>query len=339
MGAPSADSSPPRRAHSSSTAPTTAPGISRRCPGSRSITSTPLPAPRWSRSPTRRLRPSSPCRPSSAAPPGARTKSLRFAKGGREIFPVEYQAVEHVIIHHADTANFNDPVLEMRSIYYFHAITRAGGILPTTTSSISWAMSTKAGGRRERRRLSRRGVQPRECRRLPDGALLRGLHHPGDAQRHRLDRLVGRAQPRPYHQRAVPRYPRLPTFAATGMSTTPPARVRISTSPDTVRTEVRRVISGRDDPAPPPPQWVSGVRVITNADGVSCARGRARVRPGRQRGRRGTADGGGRAHHERGQLWYQVRGASLTGWIASDLLVEDPNPSPYPSIRSRPKHR
>ena len=32
-----------------------------------------------------------------------------------------------MIIHHADTANFNDPVLEMRSIYYFHAITRGWG--------------------------------------------------------------------------------------------------------------------------------------------------------------------------------------------------------------------
>ena len=44
-------------------------------------------------------------------------ESLRFGNGGEEIFPVEYQPVEHVIIHHADTANFNDPVLEMRSIF------------------------------------------------------------------------------------------------------------------------------------------------------------------------------------------------------------------------------
>src|SRR5215204_1286545 len=54
-------------------------------------------------------------------------ESLRFGKGGEERFPVEYQPVEHVIIHHADTANFNDPVLEMRSIYYFHVVTRGWG--------------------------------------------------------------------------------------------------------------------------------------------------------------------------------------------------------------------
>ncbi|MDF3016854.1 MAG: N-acetylmuramoyl-L-alanine amidase family 2, partial [Thermomicrobiales bacterium] len=54
-------------------------------------------------------------------------ESLRYGRGGEEIFPVEYHQVEHVIIHHADTANFNDPVLEMRSIYYFHAITRGWG--------------------------------------------------------------------------------------------------------------------------------------------------------------------------------------------------------------------
>jgi hypothetical protein len=43
-------------------------------------------------------------------------ESLRYGSEGEEIFPVEYEPVEHVIIHHADTANFNDPVLEMRSI-------------------------------------------------------------------------------------------------------------------------------------------------------------------------------------------------------------------------------
>ena len=66
---------------------------------------------------------------SSAADYPGRVGSGRcfgLAKGARSV-SVEYQPVEHVIIHHADTANFNDPVLEMRSIYYFHAVTRGWG--------------------------------------------------------------------------------------------------------------------------------------------------------------------------------------------------------------------
>ncbi len=43
------------------------------------------------------------------------------------IWPPEYRTVEHVIIHHTDTANFQDPLVAMRSIYYYHAITRGWG--------------------------------------------------------------------------------------------------------------------------------------------------------------------------------------------------------------------
>ena len=63
------------------------------------------------------------------APAGAATQvgagaAILIATGVAFASPLP---VEHVIIHHADTANFNDPVLEMRSIYYFHAITRGWG--------------------------------------------------------------------------------------------------------------------------------------------------------------------------------------------------------------------
>ncbi|CAA9563744.1 MAG: hypothetical protein AVDCRST_MAG19-2048 [uncultured Thermomicrobiales bacterium] len=53
-------------------------------------------------------------------------ESLRFGSLG-EIWPVAYRSVEHVVIHHTDTANFNDPLLEMRSIYYYHAVSRGWG--------------------------------------------------------------------------------------------------------------------------------------------------------------------------------------------------------------------
>ncbi|MCA9833744.1 MAG: SH3 domain-containing protein [Thermomicrobiales bacterium] len=47
-------------------------------------------------------------------------------RGGSEWLP-EYQTVEHVIIHHSETSNFRDPLTEIRSIHYYHAITRGWG--------------------------------------------------------------------------------------------------------------------------------------------------------------------------------------------------------------------
>lgn len=47
-------------------------------------------------------------------------------RGGSEWIP-SYQTVEHVIIHHSETSNFRDPLSEIRSIHYYHAITRGWG--------------------------------------------------------------------------------------------------------------------------------------------------------------------------------------------------------------------
>lgn len=43
------------------------------------------------------------------------------------IWPVEYETVKHVIIHHSDTTNKQDPIVAIRAIYYYHAITRGWG--------------------------------------------------------------------------------------------------------------------------------------------------------------------------------------------------------------------
>jgi len=39
----------------------------------------------------------------------------------------EYQKVEHIIIHHSETPSFRDPLVEIRSIHYYHAVTRGWG--------------------------------------------------------------------------------------------------------------------------------------------------------------------------------------------------------------------
>jgi uncharacterized protein YgiM (DUF1202 family) len=53
-------------------------------------------------------------------------EAYRF-ENGEEIWPPEYQTVEHVIIHHTATSNFQDPLVAIRSIYYYHAVTRGWG--------------------------------------------------------------------------------------------------------------------------------------------------------------------------------------------------------------------
>ena len=70
--------------------------------------------------------------PSVARPPiisraawGA-NEAYRYDQNG-EIWPPEYRTVEHVIIHHTETTNFQDPLIALRSIYYYHAVTRGWG--------------------------------------------------------------------------------------------------------------------------------------------------------------------------------------------------------------------
>ena len=70
--------------------------------------------------------------PSVAKPPvisrsawGA-NEAYRYDANG-EIWPPEYAPVEHVLIHHTETSTFQDPLIAIRSIYYYHAVTRGWG--------------------------------------------------------------------------------------------------------------------------------------------------------------------------------------------------------------------
>jgi uncharacterized protein YgiM (DUF1202 family) len=98
---------------------------------------------------------------------------------------------------------------------------------------------------------------------------------------------------------------------------------------DTVRTEARRVIRGRDDPEPPPPQWHPGMRVLTNAEGASLRTG-----PGIDFDVATKVAFGEPLLVLQGPttndstIWYEVQGVSLTGWVAGNLLTPDPDPVP-----------
>lgn len=70
--------------------------------------------------------------PSVAQPPiisraawGA-NEAYRFNRNG-VIWEPEYRTVEHVIIHHTETPDFQDPLVAIRSVYYYHAVTRGWG--------------------------------------------------------------------------------------------------------------------------------------------------------------------------------------------------------------------
>lgn len=49
------------------------------------------------------------------------------ADRGEVSWPPLYDTVRHVIIHHSDTPRFRDPLVEIRSIHYYHAISRGWG--------------------------------------------------------------------------------------------------------------------------------------------------------------------------------------------------------------------
>lgn len=49
------------------------------------------------------------------------------ADDGQWQWTPEYRQVEHIIIHHSETPSFRDPIVEIRSIHYYHAVVRGWG--------------------------------------------------------------------------------------------------------------------------------------------------------------------------------------------------------------------
>ena len=258
-------------------------------------------------------------------------ESLRFGRGGEEIFPVEYQQVEHVIIHHADTANFNDPVLEMRSIYYFHAITRGWGDIAYNylVDFMGNVYEGRVGGE-DAVGCHAEGYNAGSC-----GICLMGrfFNDPTTPEMHNAivwitswaARNLDPTDAAPFHD--ISSLPTICGHRDVNNTTCPGDEFYVKL--DTVRTEARHVIKGRDDPEPPPPEWYPGMRVLMNAEG-----GSLRAGPGTDFDVVTKVAFGEPLLVLQGPttndstIWYQVRGVSLTGWVAENLLVPDPNPAP-----------
>jgi uncharacterized protein YgiM (DUF1202 family) len=255
-------------------------------------------------------------------------EALRFDKKGREIFPVEYAPVEHVIIHHADTANFNDPVLEMRSIYYFHAVTRGWGDIAYNylVDFLGNVYEGRVGGE------TAVGTHAEGYNRGSCGICLMGRFFEDGITPEMHNAIVWIAAwaardldpeaSAPFHD-----IPSLPTICGhRDVNNTSCPGEEFYQTIAAVRTEVRRVVRGRDDPSPPPPQWYAGMRVVTVEDGGSLRSGPgldfdviANVAVGEQ-----LTVLQGPATNDR-IIWYEVQGSSLTGWIAGRLLRPAPD--------------
>lgn len=71
--------------------------------------------------------------PTNSRPPiiGREEWGAELAHGGADRGEIEwipeYETVKHVIVHHSETPRFRDPLVEIRSIHYYHAITRGWG--------------------------------------------------------------------------------------------------------------------------------------------------------------------------------------------------------------------
>jgi uncharacterized protein YgiM (DUF1202 family) len=261
-------------------------------------------------------------------------ESLRFGRGGKEIFPVAYQPVEHAIIHHADTANFNDPVLEMRSIYYFHAVTRGWGDIAYNylVDFMGNVYEGRVGGETAIG-CHAEGYNAGSC-----GICLMGRFFEDDITPEMHNAVVWIAswaarelEPNgsaPFHD--IRSLPTICGHRDVNNTTCPGDEFYVQL--EEIRLEARRVINGRDDPEPPPAQWHSGMRVITNADGSSLREG-----PGLDFAVVATVALGERLTVLQGpatnddMIWYEVEGVSLAGWIAGKLLDADPD-APVPAL-------
>ncbi len=255
-------------------------------------------------------------------------EALRYTKAGKEIFPVEYQAVERVIIHHADTANFNDPVLEMRSIYYFHAITRGWGDIAYNylVDFLGNVYEGRTGGE------TAIGCHAEGYNRGSCGICLMGRFFEEDItpEMHNAVVWISSWAARDLDPTASGPFldiPDLPTICGhRDVNNTSCPGEEFYTMIQAVRPEARRVIKGRDDPEPPPAEWHPGMHVVTTAEGTSLRQGPgldfekvANVAVGESL----TVLQGPATNDD--MIWYEVEGPSLSGWIAGSLLTPDPN--------------
>jgi uncharacterized protein YgiM (DUF1202 family) len=277
--------------------------------------------------------------PSVAPPPiisrsdwGA-NESYRLNRNGNVKWPPQYQTVEKVIIHHTDTANFQDPLVAIRSIYYYHAVTRGWGDIGYNylVDFMGNVYEGRFGGEnvigghayQYARGSSGIGTMGRFSTEATTPEALTGLVWITAWVGRNLDPLGSG----PFHQR-----PNLPTICGHRdvNDSTCPGEVLYGDLAE-IRQYVSEVLAGTTDPAPEDPAYVPGDVVATVVTGGNLREGPGlefRVIVQMALGEVLTVVDGPTTND--GYTWYELRGGSRRGWAATTLFQKQPGGTPPP---------
>ncbi len=261
-------------------------------------------------------------------------ESYRFNKKGLEIWPPEYQEVEHVIIHHTDTTNFQDPLIAIRSIYYYHAVTRGWGDIGYNylVDFMGNVYEGRVGGDnvvgghayQYAHGSSGIGTMGRFAVESETPETLAGLVWITAWTGRYLDALGFES----FHEKVD-----LPTICGhrdVNASTCPGDQLYADLP--TIRDYVNEILTAGADPAPDPAAFAEGDTVVTNAEGVNLREtpgldGRVLVQMAL--GEVLTVLDGPTTTD--GYAWYEVKGSNRIGWAASTFLEKRDGTPPPPA--------
>jgi len=250
-------------------------------------------------------------------------EGYRFSARG-EIWPATYAPIEHVIVHHSETANFEDPLVAIRSIYYFHAVTRGWG-------DIGYNFLIDFLGNIYEGRAGGSDVVGGHARLYNDGSSGIGLIGNYQARAITPEMRASLQWLTAYLARnldpfgAAPFYdiPNLPTICGHRdvNPTACPGDFLYEELP-ALRDEVSTIFATGQVPTRPTPAFAAGQAVETAVDGAAL-RDRpsldARVIVPMRLGEPLTVSAGPATVDT--LEWFAVRGRDLGGWVSADLLT------------------
>ena len=244
------------------------------------------------------------------------------------------------MIHHTDTTNFEDPVLGLRLIYYYHAVTRGWGdigynYLVDFMGNIYEGRAggeTAVGGHAFQYNWGTAGI----------GTMGRYFAEPMTPEMRNGLTWIAAWASRGLDPLGAPPFQdigSLPTICGhRDVNATNCPGDAMYAEIEAMRQAVANVQAGTVAAAPPGPGYLPGDLVMTTAAG-----GNLRDMPTTEANVLATVavdevltvqDG---PTTNDGFVWYQVRGSTLTGWIAADLLSlasETPAPAAAPGTAS-----
>ena len=275
-------------------------------------------------------------------------EGLRFGRDGEEIWPPEYAPVEHVVIHHTDTATFADPLIAIRSIYYYHAVTRGWG-------DIGYNYLVDFLGNVYEGRVGGETVVAGHAAGFNEGTAGIGTIGRFDFEATTpetqaalvwITAWAGRALD-PFAAKPFRDIASLPTICAHRdlNPTACPGDLLYDALP-AIRDYVDAVLIQGAAPTPATPTFLPGDAVVTASQDVALRDGPGTDFPVLVRMSLGepltVSDGPATSD---GALWYAVQGATMNGWTRSDLLAPvaggpsvaaDPPPAPVPATQPVP---